>query len=81
MTEQATSPNFIIWRVVEADGTLGEPGRCMTVDGLLSWDREAEESADAFERRTVADAVQSLRHALIMVPRCADDLATTGGAR
>lgn len=75
MTEQPPSPHFIIWRVVEPDRSVGEPGRCKTVDGLLSWNRGADESADDFEKRINADATATGRQKLIMFPRGADDIA------
>ena len=63
-----TESPIVIWRVFEADGTAGEPARCTTVDGLISWDQEASESADAFEKRVVAEATTAGHRRLVMVP-------------
>jgi hypothetical protein len=67
MTDLAAPPSCVIWRVVEADGKVGEPVRCKTVDGLHSWERDVGESADAFESRVIASATRlSGRRSLIM---------------
>jgi hypothetical protein len=67
MTELAAPPSCVIWSVVEADGTVGEPVRCKTADGLHSCQRGPGESADAFESRVIASASRlSGRRSLIM---------------
>jgi hypothetical protein len=75
MTEHPPLPHFVIWRVVEASGTAGEPARCMTVDGRFSLDREDGESAADFERRAIGTAAMSGHRTMIMIPRPSEGAA------